>query len=66
MSRPGTAYRIRLRGKIDPVWSEWFGGLRLEYLPGGQTELSGRLPDQAALHGVLAAVRDLGLDLVSL
>ena len=60
-----TGYAIRVRGRLDAGWSAWFDGLRVTELDGGETELSGPLPDQAALHGVLAKVRDLGLVLVS-
>jgi hypothetical protein len=56
---------IRIRGWLDPTWSGWFGDLRITRLAGGDTELSGSLPDQAALHGVLARIRDLGLVLLS-
>ena len=58
-------YRIRVKGHLDAAWSEWFGGLEVRNRPGGQAELVGRLADQAALHGVLTRVRDLGLSLVS-
>lgn len=60
-----TGYTIRVRGRLDPGWSAWFDGLRVTELDSGETELSGPLPDQAALHGVLAKVRDLGLVLLS-
>ena len=60
-----TGYSIRVRGRLDARWSAWFDGLRVTELDGGETELSGPLPDQAALHGVLAKVRDLGLVLLS-
>ena len=63
-STDATDYTIRVRGRLDPGWSAWFDGLRVTDL-GGETELSGPLPDQAALHGVLAKVRDLGLMLLS-
>jgi hypothetical protein len=58
-------YTIRVRGRLDPGWSAWFDGLRVTELDSGETEFSGPLPDQAALHGVLAKVRDLGLVLLS-
>jgi len=56
---------IRIRGHLDPTWSGWLGDLRITRLAGGDTELSGSLPDQVALHGVLARIRDLGLVLLS-
>jgi hypothetical protein len=58
-------YKIRVKGHLSEQWSDWFDGLTLENLPGGQTELSGMLPDQSALYGVLNTIRDMGLTLVS-
>jgi hypothetical protein len=55
---------IRVRGHLDGTWSAWFDGLALTHLPDGETVLAGDLPDQAALHGALAKVRDLGLPLL--
>ena len=59
-------YEIRLRGHLDPRWATWFDGLSLTTADDGTTVLRGRLGDQAALHGVLQKVRDLGLPLLSL
>jgi hypothetical protein len=56
-------YQIRLRGELDPGWSDWFDGLRVA-AEGGGTLLVGRM-DQATLHGVLKRVRDLGVPLIS-
>jgi len=53
-------YRIRVRGHLDQRWADWFDGFDLEHV-GGDTVLRGRVPDQAALHGALAKLRDLGL-----
>jgi hypothetical protein len=60
-----TSYRIRVKGHLAPRWSAWFDGLTVTNLPGGEAELAGPLAGQAALHGVLLKVRDLGLPLLS-
>jgi hypothetical protein len=57
-------YEIRVEGVLDGRWSEWFGGLQLRS-DADQTVVSGTLPDQSALHGVLDRVRDLGLTVIS-
>ena len=59
-------YHIRVQGHLDPSWQERFGGLRIEQQEVGTTLLSGTLPDQAALHGVLLQIIRLGLTLLSL
>jgi hypothetical protein len=64
MDRP-TTYRIRIRGQLDSQWSAWFDGVEVAEASGGETTLTGLLPDQSALHGVLTRIRDLGLELVS-
>ena len=53
-------YQIRVEGVLDSRWSEWFEGMQITN-QGGETILSGTLPDQPALHGVLERVRDVGL-----
>lgn len=58
-------YEIKIRGHLDPRWSEWFADLTLTHLEGGETLLSGELPDQAALHGLLERIRDLNITLIS-
>jgi hypothetical protein len=58
-------YKIRIKGHLDGRWSEWFDGLEITNLENGETMLSGEIVDQAALHGVLAKVRDLNLVLVA-
>jgi hypothetical protein len=58
-------YEIKVQGHLDDLWSDWFDGLAVANLDSGEAILSGWLPDQAALHGVLAKVRDLNLTLVS-
>jgi hypothetical protein len=63
--RQPVRYRLRVRGQLGPQWSNWFEGLNVETVPGGDTTLTGSLPDQAALHGLLARVRDIGLTLIS-
>jgi hypothetical protein len=58
-------YEIRVRGELDSHWSAWFEGLTLTSLGNGETLMAGPIQDQAALHGILAKIRDLGLPLVS-
>ena len=58
-------YEIRLTGHLDARWAAWFDGLTVGHESDGTTVLSGAIADQAALHGVIQRVRDLGLPLVS-
>jgi hypothetical protein len=58
-------YVIRTQGRIDERWSEWFEGMTLAYEADGTTVIRCPALDQAALHGLLAKVRDLGLPLIS-
>jgi hypothetical protein len=64
-SREAGRYEIRLTGRLDARWNAWFDGLTVTYENDGTTVISGQVPDQAALHGLLQRVRDLGLPLVS-
>jgi hypothetical protein len=57
-------YYIRVQGHLDDRWSEWFDGLTISNRLNGDAVLHGPIVDQAALHGVLAKVRDLGLPLI--
>ena len=58
-------YEIRLRGHLDSQWTDWFGGLTITMEEDGTTLLTGPVIDQAALHGLLKKVRDMGLPLIS-
>jgi len=58
-------YEIRLKGHLDSQWTDWFEGLTITMEEDGTTLLTGPVVDQAALHGLLKKVRDLGMPLVS-
>jgi hypothetical protein len=58
-------YAIRLKGHLDTHWATWFDGLTLTHESDGTTLIRGQVTDQAALHGLLQKIRDLGLPLVS-
>ena len=58
-------YEIRVKGHLAPSWSETFDGMQIILTPDGETTLSGAVADQAALHGLLARIRDLNLILIS-
>jgi hypothetical protein len=58
-------YEIRLKGHLDSRWAAWFDGLSLTHDSDGTTVISGPVLDQAALHGLLQRVRDVGIPLVS-
>ena len=57
-------YQIRVRGILDKKWAAWFDGFAISWKGQDETVLTGRVIDQAALHGILSKVRDLGLDLL--
>ncbi len=72
MSRYGRAvilctmiYQIRIKGLLDRQWTDWFGGMTVTATDDGDTLLIGPVKDQAALHGLLKKVRDLGMPLIS-
>ena len=58
-------YQIRIKGHLSHHWAEWFEGLTITLEDNGETLLTGPVVDQAALHGVLKKVRDLGMPLLS-
>ena len=58
-------YQIRLKGHLDREWTDWFEGLTITLEDNGETLLTGPVVDQAALHGVLKKVRDVGMPLIS-
>jgi hypothetical protein len=58
-------YQIRIKGHLDSQWTDWFEGMTITLEENGNTLLTGPVVDQAALHGLLKKVRDLGMPLVS-
>jgi len=62
----GGNYEIKVQGHLDGHWSEWLGGLEIIQTSDANSILTGVIPDQAALHGVLVQIRDLGLTLISI
>jgi len=61
-----TVYQIKVKGQLDPKLSQWLGNFAISHTPEGDTLLTGIVIDQAALHGVLARCRDLGVTLISI
>lgn len=59
-------YEIKIKGHLDPLWLDWFTGLTVINLEGDVTLISGLLPDQAALHGLLERIRNLNLTLLTI
>ena len=65
-ARPdGGRYELRVKGHLDARWVDWFDGLTLTHVGDGSTTIRGAVADQAALHGLLQKLRDLGLPLIS-
>ena len=65
MLAESVSYQIRVKGHLELDWSEWFEGLTISWEKADVTLLSGQIADQAALHGILNKIRDLGLPLLS-
>ncbi len=64
LDRPGS-YEIKVPGRLDEDWSEWFEGMTVALEESGETHLTGPVVDQAALYSLLRKVRDLGMPLIS-
>ena len=60
------AFQIRIKGHLGDDWTDWFGGMTITLEENGDTLLTGPVPDQAALFGLLRRVRDLGVQLISI
>jgi hypothetical protein len=63
--RKPAIYEIRIRSRLDEDWVEWFEDMTLTHTSEGHTLLTGPVPDQAALHGLLNKIRNLNLDIIS-
>ena len=66
MTEPAKRVRIHIRGRIDEEWTHWFEDLRVKQQEDDTTLLIGELTDQSSLYGLLAKLRDLGLELISI
>ncbi len=64
--KPPDSYELCLKGHLDARWRDWFDGFTITLTANGETILTGSVADQAALHGLLKKVRDLGLPLLSI
>jgi hypothetical protein len=62
----GRIYQIKIKGYLDLHWADWLGGMEITHDAQGNSLLTGILPDQPALHGILVQIRDLGMPLISL
>ena len=62
---PQEIYQIRVKGNLDHKWADWFDEFEIEHQSTHETLLIGPIIDQAALHGLLAKIRDVGLSLLS-
>ena len=58
-------YELRIQGSLGPEWADWFEGMEIRQSTDGDTLLEGQIVDQAALHGLIARIRDLNLTLIS-
>ncbi len=65
MSKKIMIYQIRINGHLDNKWADWFGNMTFSLENNGDTIITGPIVDQAALHGLLKRVRDLGMPLIS-
>jgi hypothetical protein len=65
-ARDSIMYQIRIKGHLSPEWTDWFEGFAILLADNGETLLTGPVVDQAALHGLIRKVRDLGIPLISL
>jgi hypothetical protein len=63
--KTATLYTLRIEGRLDEDWSDWFDGMTIQPEPGGDTSISGLVRDQAALIGLINKIHDLGLGLIS-
>ena len=63
---PPQRYQIRIKGHLEAKWSHWFDGFTVELQESGDTLLTGEVVDQAALHGLLKRIRNLGLTLIAI
>jgi hypothetical protein len=65
MTESQRIYKIKIKGHLDDRWADWFEGMTFTRAGDGTTTLCGPVTDQAALHGILNGIRDLGLSLIS-